>query len=169
MISLLIIGIFIIINLLYFTNLIPPIPLSLKEGSIYHSIQKNLEGNYDIIKENYGWKEFFNLYKNINKIPGTAIYAYSAVFSPKDLNLTIFHEWQYYNKTQKKWITGSVVRLPVIGGRDGGFRTYSMHSNLSNGRWRVNVKTESGQIIGRIRFNILLSEIEPILMTGVKK
>lgn len=168
MISFLILGIFITINLLYFTNLIPPIPLSLKEGNVYHSIQKNQEGNYDISFEKNGWKEYFKLYRDFNKIPGTAVYAYSAVFSPQNLNLTILHEWQYYNKTQKKWITSSVVRLPVVGGRDGGFRTYSIKSNISSGRWRVNVKTELGQTIGRIRFNVLLSEIEPMLTSGVK-
>src|SRR3989338_9451002 len=33
-------GIFTLVNLLYFTNLIPPIPLSLKDAGVYHSIQK---------------------------------------------------------------------------------------------------------------------------------
>ncbi|HEY5587919.1 MAG TPA: DUF2914 domain-containing protein [Candidatus Paceibacterota bacterium] len=168
-ISLFIISIFGVINFLYFTNLIPPIPLSLKNAGIYHSIQRNGDGDYNVTYEDYGWKTYFKLYQDFKKTPEDSIYVYSAVFSPTGLNLNIIHEWQYYNQAQNKWITDSIVRLPVVGGRDGGFRTYSKHSNLQYGKWRVNVKTEMDQIIGRIRFNILPVSIEPILVAGVKK
>jgi len=36
-----ILSIFVLINFLYFTNLIPPIPFSLKDAGVYHLIQKN--------------------------------------------------------------------------------------------------------------------------------
>src|SRR3989338_4208693 len=36
------------VNLLYFTRLIPPIPLSLKDAGVYHSIDKNSDGNYEV-------------------------------------------------------------------------------------------------------------------------
>ncbi|MDD5721363.1 MAG: DUF2914 domain-containing protein [Candidatus Pacebacteria bacterium] len=164
----LILGISILINFLYFTNLIPPIPLSLKDAGVYHSIQKNSEGNYDVTFEDYGWRGYFNLYQNFNQVSGEPIYAFSAIFSPKNLNLTIVHEWQYYDEIQKKWVTGSTINLPVVGGRDGGFRTYSMRYNLAEGKWRVNVKTKQGQTIGVLRFNIIQTDTEPALTEGVK-
>ena len=37
--------IFILVNILYFTNVIPPIPLSIKEGGVYHSVYRNEKGN----------------------------------------------------------------------------------------------------------------------------
>lgn len=166
MIVLPILGIFILINFLYFTNLIPPIPLSLKDAGVYHSIQKNREGNYDVTFEDHGWRKYFNLYPDFKEVSGKPVYAFSAIFSPKNLNLTIIHEWQHYNETQKKWVTESEISLPVVGGRDGGFRTYSMRSNLASGRWLVNVKTQQGQTIGVIRFNVLSADIEPVLTTG---
>ncbi len=169
LIILLIGGIFITINFLYFTNLIPPIPLSLKDGGVYHSIQKNKDGNYDVTYEDYGWKGYFKFYQDFNKVPGSAIYIYSAIFSPKDLNIKIVHEWQFYDKMQKKWIKDATIELPVVGGRDGGFRTYSMRSNLAYGKWQVNVKTTEGQIIGRLRFNILYIDQDLILTSGVKE
>lgn len=43
-----IMGIYLAINILYFTNLIPPIPLSLKEAGIYHSIYRNNSGQYTV-------------------------------------------------------------------------------------------------------------------------
>ncbi len=167
----LILGIFILINFLYFTNLIPPIPLSLKDAGVYHSIQRNIEGNYDVTFEDYGWKGYFNLYQNFSQVSGVSgepIYAFSAIFSPKNLNLTIIHEWQHYDEIQKKWETESIINLSVVGGRDGGFRTYSMRYNLATGKWRVNVKTQQGQIIGVIRFNIISTDMEPLLTAGVK-
>ncbi len=169
MISSLIFGIFTVVNFLYFTNLIPPIPLSLKDAGVYHSIQKNKEGNYDVTYEDHGWREYFKIYKDFKNVPGTSFYAYSAIFSPKGLNITILHEWQQYNEIQGKWVTVRVISLPVVGGRDGGFRTYSTRSNLTSGKWRVNIKTEQNQVIGHLRFNIVSSDSEPILKTGVKE
>lgn len=163
-----ILSIFILVNFLYFTNMIPPIPLSLKDAGMYHSIQKNEKGNYEVTYENHGWRGYFNLYPDFRQVFGKPVYAFSAIFSPKNLNLTILHEWQNYDEIQKKWITANIVNLPVVGGRDGGFRTYSMRSNLAQGKWRVNVKTQFGQIIGHLRFNILPANTEPILTVAVK-
>ena len=168
LIASLILGIFALVNLLYFTNLIPPIPLSLKDAGVYHSIQKNADGNYTITYEDYGWRGYFTLYPNFKETAGSTVYAYSAIFSPKNLNIIITHEWQHYDETQKKWTTRSMVNLPVIGGRDGGFRTYSTNSNLAPGEWRVNVKTTQGQTIGTLRFNIVPADTEPVLTTVVK-
>lgn len=164
-ILLLILGIFALVNLLYFTNLIPPIPLSLKDGGIYHSLQKNPEGNYLVSYENHGIGDFFNLYPDFDKITGEPVYAFSAIFSPKELNTTIIHEWQYYDVSQKKWITDWKINLPVVGGRDGGFRTYSERSNLTAGKWRVNIKTIEGQTIGHLRFNVVPVTTQPQLST----
>ncbi|HAS80916.1 MAG: hypothetical protein UR25_C0001G0016 [Candidatus Nomurabacteria bacterium GW2011_GWE1_32_28] len=159
----------IFINFLYFTNLIPPIPLSLKDTGVYYSIQKNKDNNYEVTYEDSNWKNYFKLYQDFKKEPESPVYVYSAIFSPKNLNLTVSHEWQYYNEIQNKWIIKTIVSLPVIGGRDGGFRTYSKSSNLEYGKWRVNVKTLSGQIIGRIRFNLIPVDIAPILTNEIKK
>ncbi|OGI68526.1 hypothetical protein A2738_01435 [Candidatus Nomurabacteria bacterium RIFCSPHIGHO2_01_FULL_42_15] len=164
----LITSIFFLVNFLYFTNLIPPIPLSLKDGGIYHSIEKNAKGNYEVTYEDHGLAGYFSFYPSFSKQAGAGVYAYSAVFSPENLNISVLHEWQYYDRAQKKWITESVIRLPVVGGRDGGFRTYSVRTNVAFGRWRVNVKTEEGKIIGRLRFNVVQVDTEPVLSTMVK-
>jgi hypothetical protein len=165
----LILGIFAAVNFLYFTNLIPPIPLSLKEAGVYHSLQKNPAGNYEVTFEDTGWWNYFKMYPDFKKTQSAAVYAYSAIFSPKGLNLNILHEWQHYDELQKKWLTQSVITLPVLGGRDGGFRTYSLSSNLTAGKWRVKIETEQKQTIGTLRFNIISSDFEPVLTAGVKE
>ena len=140
-------SIFVLVNFLYFTDLIPPIPLSLKDAGVYHSIEKRSDGNYNVSYEDYGWKGYFKLYPDFKIVGGGSVYAYSAIFSPRNLNITIIHEWQHYEEARREWKTERVVNLPVVGGRDGGFRTYSARLNLEPGKWRVNIKTEQNQTI----------------------
>lgn len=168
LITFLITGIFILVNFLYFTNLIPPMPLSLKDAGIFHSVERNKQGNYDVTYEDFGLKGYFNLYPDFHKTTGESVYVFSAIFSPRLLNITIVHEWQYFDEKKGKWITDTEINLPVIGGRDGGFRTYSSRSNLRAGKWRVNIKTVQGQTIGHLRFNLIPVDTEPALSSMVK-
>ena len=137
-------------------RLIPPIPLSLRDGGVYHSIQKNSDGNYIVSFEDIGWRKYVTIYEDVHVRSSDSVIAYSAVFSPTSLNTTIVHQWQYYDETQKEWINSTRVLLPVAGGREGGYRTYSTRSGLSAGYWRVNIQTLRGELIGRLRFNVVL-------------
>ena len=87
--------------------------------------------------------------------PGATAYAYSAVFAPTGVSTVILHEWQRYDEPTGEWLTRATVRYPIIGGRDGGYRGYSYIKDISEGKWRVNVITQHGQIIGRISFTVV--------------
>lgn len=160
--------IFILINGLYFTNLIPPIPLSMKEAGIYHSIERSTKGNYIVSKEVRGVEKYFTFREPIHWKEGEALYAYTAIFSPGSLNTDIAHEWQYKNK-DGEWVTATRIPLYLSGGRLGGFRTYSNKYNFTPGGWRVDVKTLRGQLIGRINFEIIVVDEIPPLVPEVKK
>jgi len=147
-----------VMNGLYFYNLIPPIPLSLKDSGVYYEISKDANSQYVGRYEKTDWKSYFIMYDDFRINPGASVYAYSAVFSPTDLNTTIRHVWQYHNEYLGKWVDYSRVELPLFGGRGGGFRTYSVKTGLIAGQWRVNVENIRGQVIGRIRFNIVPTE-----------
>ena len=41
----------------------------------------------------------------------------------------------------------------IAGGRDGGYRGYSL-TTVNSGNWRVNIETERGQLIGRVKFKV---------------
>ncbi|MES2213715.1 MAG: DUF2914 domain-containing protein [Patescibacteria group bacterium] len=167
-VALTILSICVVINILYFTNLIPPIPLSLKDGGMYHVIIKNPDGDYSVYNEDLGWRKYFQLFPRYTEVIGEPVYAYTAIFSPSRLNLTIVHKWQKFDEVSRRWATESSVELPVIGGRDGGFRTYSVQYDLPPGTWRVNVETEQGQLIGRIRFTIVQGDTKPELIAEIK-
>lgn len=161
-------GLFISINALYFFNIIPPIPLAIKDGQIYHSIERNGGGDYVVSHEEESWTDFFKLYQEFHATPGQPLYAYSAIFSPTDFNTRIVHEWQFYDGKQKDWITGARIPLSVLGGRGDGYRTYSQKNNYSAGKWRVNVQTDRGQTIGRIYFKVIPVTEKPVLDTEIK-
>lgn len=165
--SLLVLCIFVGINTLYFLHLIPPIPLSLKDADIYHSLVVNAPGQYTVTSETKDWLSFFNFSETIHVAPGDSLYAYSAVFSPTSLNVQIMHVWQWYDPSTRSWRTMSRTVLPVVGGSDGGWRTFSMLDYPDPpGMWRVNVETTNGAVIGTIRFTIVSVTSEPTLQTA---
>ncbi len=159
--------IFVTINLLYFLNLIPPLPLSLQNASMHHAITRNADGNYAVQSEDPGLFRFFRLAEIFHATPGARVYAYSAVFSPTALNTKIVHEWQLY-EPKRGWTTIENVALDVRGGRGGGYRTYSEKTGITPGAWRVNVKMPGGALLGRIRFNVVLRSSDPPLVTQIK-
>jgi hypothetical protein len=159
--------IFVIINILYFTNLIPPIPLSMKDAGIYHSIERSVKGNYIVSEEVRGPERYFTLREAVHWKRGESLYAYTAIFSPGSLNTDIAHEWQYKNN-EGEWVTATRIPLYLSGGRSGGFRTYSTKYNFTPGNWRVDVKTLRGQLIGRINFKIVEVEDVPGTVPVIK-
>ena len=160
-------GVFILMNVFYFTDLIPPIPLSLKDAGVYYSLQRNSDGNYVTVGELEPWTNFFKLYPDFHYITGSPIIVYSAIFSPEKLNITVTHQWQKQDASGK-WVTVNQVSLNVVGGRDGGFRTFSEKTiGLTPGHWRVNVLTTRGQVIGQIRFNLIAAGALPKVMQKI--
>lgn len=162
-----IIGITVLINVLYFTNVIPPIPLSLKDAGVYHSIVRNSDGNYTVTGEDQGFWSFFAPYESYHKYSNQPVYVFSSIFSPTNLNTQIVHDWQLYDEKTKGWNTAFQIQLSIVGGREGGFRTYSIKTISTPGLWRVDVKTTQGQIIGRIKFKVEETQTAPELVTSI--
>ncbi|HEU5114351.1 MAG TPA: DUF2914 domain-containing protein [Candidatus Paceibacterota bacterium] len=158
-------GLFAIINALYFTNLIPPIPLALKHAGIYRSVERLSDGTYQTIGENQQWFTVFAPDPVIHVDPGSGLYALSAIFAPANLETDIIHEWQRYDDASRSWQTVSTINLNITGGRANGYRTFSHETNIDPGLWRVNVKTPRGQLIGRMSFTVATSTGNETLVT----
>jgi hypothetical protein len=161
------------INVLYFSNLIPPLPLSLQDAGVYHRITRTSDGNYTVLSEDSGALgkilTYFGEYQTYHLVAGESASVFTAIFSPAALNTTIIHKWQYLDTSKNTWLTISTVPLSVVGGRDGGYRTYSVKNGLTPGKWRVVVETESGQLIGRLVFNVAAVDVTPLLQTSIKE
>lgn len=144
----------ILINVFYFTNVLPPLPLSAQAGNIYHKVWR-VPGAYLAQEESEPWQvRYLGFPPRINAIPGEFLYAYSSVFAPTSLSTTILHRWQWYDPSTKKWITKSLISYSIVGGRDGGYRGYSAVPAGLAGSWRVNIETADGRLIARLPFTV---------------
>jgi hypothetical protein len=78
--------------------------------------------------------------------------AYTAIYAPAGLKQPVDHVWRREGQII------NVIRLtPVLGGRREGYRTFSRKVSFPAnpaGRWTVDVTTEAGQLIGRVRFRV---------------
>ena len=158
-VTLFLIGIvFVIVNVLYITNIIPPIPLSLKDAGVYHSLIKNKEGDYVVTAEPWSWKNLLTFYDDIHLTADQNVYVYASVYAPSFLNTTIVHHYEWYDDATSTWIDKGSIPISIVGGRENGFRTYSYKTHPSPGQWKVSVETQNGLVIGMVQFNVVDSE-----------
>ncbi len=146
--------VFILFNVLYFLNIVPPVPLSLKNIGVYHTLVRNPSGNYTATYEPSPWFIFWRDTSDVYSVSnaGTAV-CFSSVFAPTGLSAPIFHQWEKYNESTGRWDTVSRISFAINGGRDAGFRGYT-DLKVTPGRWRCDVETEAGALIGRISFTV---------------
>lgn len=151
------------IVLAYVTDVIPPLPLAMRDGGVYYSITH--EGDAYVVQGEQKQPWWHIGTQSVDHVPGTPLYAFSAVFAPGAFVTSVIHEWQFYNPQTKAWETRSTVAFTVSGGREEGYRGYSLVSDPQAGKWRVRVKTLTGQTIGEIRFNVVSVPNEPPVTT----
>lgn len=154
-------GVLVVINLAYFTNILPPLPLSASAAGIYHSVTR-VPGAYLAETEAEPWHvRYLGFAPTLHIVSGESMYAYSSVFAPTALTTTIVHRWQWYDPSKNQWITKAVIKYPIVGGRDGGYRGYSALPISEAGQWRVDVETVDSRLIARLPFAIEIIATEP--------
>jgi hypothetical protein len=152
----LIISIYAAINIFYYYNLIPPVPLALQEGLVAHNIEK--ENNQYMISYQQGG--FFSRFdSDIKYKPGDSLFVFPSIFAPADLKKKVNHHWQWLNPRTEKWETADKIGFEITGGRDEGYRGYTYKKNMLKGKWKVDVKTSDNLILGRINFTVTLDSL----------
>ena len=138
-------------TVLYFLNWIPPIPLSLKFGGVYHQIEK-IRDEYVLTYEKGPW---YAIWKESNDRVGVdaPVFCFSSVFAPVTLQTTIYHHWQWRPLDEPdSFMTTDRIPITITGGRETGYRFYTTKHRVQPGEWRVNVETDDGRILGRMTF-----------------
>ena len=161
-------GIYGVFHLLYFTNIIPPIPLAIKEIGIYHSILRTDNGYEVSFEPVLRYIPFRNYSLTFHWVASQPIYSYSSVFAPTRLDTTILHRWSYYDNRKEKWMETDRLGFQIAGGRDGGYRGYTFKTNVFPGKWRVEVITGRDQLLGRLNFEIVETDAPLELKTEIK-
>jgi hypothetical protein len=161
-------GIVAVVSIFYFTNVIPPIPLSLEDSGVFHRVLRTTAG-YLVTEEATTPSNLLGRFfsrPTIHITNGASVYVYSSVFAPTKLRTTtIVHDWQWFDESKSRWVPLSGIPFSISGGRDEGYRGYTFKSFVPEGTWRVDVETARGQVIGRIKFDVEYVKAPPPLET----
>ena len=156
----------VIFGTLYYSNLIPPVPLAVRDIGIFHSI-KRTGGGYAVTYEKQPWYKFL-------KKSDTTIYllnsntasCFSAIFAPSELDVSIFHVWELFDTGSKEWVERGRFDFPIVGGRIAGYRGYS-EKTVSEGMWRCSVETKRGALLGRVAVTVSTGSAQE-LVTSIR-
>lgn len=135
----------------YFLNWIPPVPLSMRFGGIYHEVKKS-DDRFELSFE----RQWYQVWKRSDTtFPAhEPIYCFTAVFAPVALKTTVYHHWYFRMHSNKPFTHADRIPLKISGGREAGYRAYTFKQQLDAGDWRVDVEAEDGRIIGRVSVTV---------------
>ena len=125
------------VNLL--KGFIPPVPLKLVSGTASVDVDRTK-------------KEPIKSFVVISSKGVDAVYCYTSIFAPMGIHERLWHIWKKDEKIVQK------VVVEITGGRKDGFRTWSKKTiaeNQDKGKWTVDVITDGGQLVGKVRFTII--------------
>lgn len=153
-------SVYVAVNLLYLAGVVPPLPLSMQQSAVVHSVDRIGDASYAVEYEHESWRQrlttdlLWFVPDEITITAGDPVYFFSSVFAPTDLTLEITHQWEYYDTQQRSWVEAGSISFPVRGGREDGYRGYTLKRNTFPGDWRVSVETPDGRVVGRHTFRI---------------
>ena len=143
----------------YFLKWIPPVPLSLKFAGVYHKVAK-VDDEFQLEFEKAAWYQFWK--RSDDPFHGKGpTYCFTAVFAPVALHTTIFHRWQHRAHEGRGFSMTDRIPIAIAGGREGGYRGYTVKQRVMPGDWRVDVETAEGRVIGRVSFRVEEPDGEP--------
>jgi hypothetical protein len=139
-------------NTLYFTSLIPPIPLSLTELSIVQSIESFTSPSgqkiYRVETEVQPWYRRLPFVRPVLHPTGSSLACFARVYAPTKLETDIYHRWEYQDE-EGVWQDHFRYGYGIAGTNEGGYRGYTRMNNFFDGKWRCSVETKRGQVLGR--------------------
>jgi hypothetical protein len=154
------IAVTVLLLLLHATNVIPPVPLVKKEMLIAHDIRRDARG-YRMTIEPPGWRVWRSSSPVVHLRSGERIFCFTSVFVPNGIETTIRHRWSHYDARRGQWADLGTIAFPISGGRESGYRGYSIKSNVQEGEWRVVTESESGAAVGVLRFRVTKTNAAP--------
>lgn len=138
-------------NVLYFTAVIPPIPLSLTKLEVVISVTK-VENSYRLVTENQTWWSGLPFMK-ATLHPGGNLSCFARVYAPAKLSTDIYHRWTY-KPVGGSWEEKGRIEYPIAGTNAGGYRGFTTVT-AAPGTWRCSVETERGQVLGRTTVEVV--------------
>ncbi len=144
-----------LVVLFYVNHWIPPVPLAMKEGGVYHDVERE-NGAFVLQYEEPAWYQPWKADDDpFHYAPGDTVHCFAAIFAPTNLETKIYHHWQYYDAKRDTWVDTDRIGYRVVGGRRNGYRGVTFKRHVHPGEWRVTVETPDRRPIARIRFDVV--------------
>ena len=136
----------------YLLGWIPPVPLAATHIGIYHHIEKKGD-QYFLAHERPAWKIWHSGDQDFLAKPGDKIYFFAKLYSPSGFKDSVFLHWHFYD-SKLGWSSTDRIPMAINGGREEGYRGYSVKQNYQEGEWKISVETTDGREIGRIYLTV---------------
>ena len=137
---------------LYYLGALPPVPLSVQYVGIFHDVERKGDA-FLLYHENPVWRFWHHGDQVFDARAGDRIYGFARIFSPTDFADRVFVRW-LQESPSGEWATSDRIRIDITGGRDEGFRGYTVKRNYAAGEWQMRLETEDGRELGRIYFTV---------------
>jgi hypothetical protein len=134
---------------------IPPVPLSMQYGGIYHQIERQGD-KYRLSFPKPPWYRFWQRdSRPFLARPGDTIYCFVRVFAPRRFTHQVYMHWRFQPLATLKYEDEGRLALAISGGRGEGYRGYGTKTHYMPGKWRVEIETEDGRMIGAVPFTVI--------------
>ena len=160
---------FVTFNVLYFNNMIPPIPLSLKEIGIYHTVERTLASEYRLSFEKAPWYAFGK--KQARYFTGlvtsrcTRGVRCSRRLGSIPTYCTVGHTFRVIRRVDRLF-NHRIPDLRRTKRRIPGLLQKGKNISGGNGAWTW--ETLRGQILGRFVFTVEDSAAPPVLSSEIR-
>lgn len=136
----------------YLLAIIPPVPISIKNIGIYHSIEIK-DGQYIAGYTRSPWFFWQKGDQDFLALSGDTLNLFASIFSPTEFSDTIKTNWFLYQN--RSWVLQDSIPMTIKGGRDLGFRGIARKSHYQPGEWKIEILTSDDREIGSIKFEVI--------------
>lgn len=164
-----VLGVVLLLVVLYQLQLIPPVPLVLKESYICKNFRKE-DGVYQCQAEKQPFWRALGLGRDVIHFQeGEKIYSLNAVFAPTRITVDLEQRWWLRKEGSRRWLARGVINLPMVGGRKEGWRTYSyIQTGVQPGYWKVETALQGGAVLA-VHYFTAKDQREPAPQTHTVK
>lgn len=138
---------------LYFTKVLPPVPLSLSAIGVYHDVVRDGDA-FTLTETRPRWRFWERGDQTFLARPDDKIFCYIQVFSPGRFKERLQLRWLRHDEAIG-WEEEDAIPLATAGGREGGWRGFVVKSRWKPGRWRVRVETSDARELGRLDLRVV--------------
>ena len=143
-------SVIVILMVLYQQQIIPPVPLVLKENVICTDLNRESD-IYTCQEEQQPFYRRLGIgTQTLHFSPNERIYNLASVYAPKHVRVKLEQRWFLQDIDNQNWQLRATVPTPMTGGRKNGWRIYSYITNAAKpGKWKVETALTGGAVLAR--------------------